>query len=114
MIAGDAAINITAPTDDSPFFFHMLRLRDVFDRGVHVLLEKPMCTTIEDSHELVRRAENHPAVVWVGLEYRYMAPIARLLDEVRTRLVATGEEPSPAAVATWRSGCSRRGTRRNR
>jgi hypothetical protein len=25
-------INISAPTDDSPFFFHMLRLRDIFDR----------------------------------------------------------------------------------
>jgi hypothetical protein len=25
------SLNIAAPTDDSPFFFHMLRLRDVFD-----------------------------------------------------------------------------------
>src|SRR5215218_7005788 len=24
-------LDISAPTDDSPFFFHMLRLRDVFD-----------------------------------------------------------------------------------
>ena len=24
-------VNIAAPTDDSPFFFHMLRLRDIFD-----------------------------------------------------------------------------------
>lgn len=28
-------INISAPTDDSPFFFHMLRLRDVFNRELH-------------------------------------------------------------------------------
>jgi hypothetical protein len=27
-------INIAAPTDDSPFFFHMLRLRDMFHREV--------------------------------------------------------------------------------
>jgi len=26
-------LDISAPTDDSPFFFHMLRLRDVFDVG---------------------------------------------------------------------------------
>jgi hypothetical protein len=25
-------LNISAPTDDSPFFFHMLRLRDIFDQ----------------------------------------------------------------------------------
>lgn len=27
-------VNIAAPTDDSPFFFHLLRLRDVFDRAL--------------------------------------------------------------------------------
>ena len=27
-------INITAPTDDSPFFFHMLRFRDMFNRDL--------------------------------------------------------------------------------
>ena len=27
----DYPLNISAPTDDRPFFFHMLRLRDVFD-----------------------------------------------------------------------------------
>ncbi len=27
-------INIAPPTDDSPFFFHMLRLRDVFNPGI--------------------------------------------------------------------------------
>ena len=26
-----APFNISAPTDDTPFFFHMLRLRDVFN-----------------------------------------------------------------------------------
>jgi hypothetical protein len=27
-------LDITPPTDDRPFFFHMLRLRDIFDSGV--------------------------------------------------------------------------------
>ena len=31
MITARFPINIAAPTDDSPFFFHMLRLRDVFN-----------------------------------------------------------------------------------
>jgi hypothetical protein len=29
----DYPLNISAPTDDRPFFFHMLRLRDVFNRS---------------------------------------------------------------------------------
>ena len=28
-------LNIVAPTDDSPFFFHLLRFRNVFDRRLH-------------------------------------------------------------------------------
>jgi len=28
-------INIAAPTDDNPFFFHMLRFRDIFNRKLH-------------------------------------------------------------------------------
>ncbi len=27
-------LNITPPTDDKPFFFHMLRFRDIFDQGL--------------------------------------------------------------------------------
>lgn len=32
LLAADYPLNIEPPTDDSPFFFHMLRLRDVFNR----------------------------------------------------------------------------------
>jgi hypothetical protein len=32
IFTGRIPINISAPTDDSPFFFHMLRLRDMFKR----------------------------------------------------------------------------------
>ena len=33
-VAADSPLNLTAPTDDSPFFFNMLRLRDVFKRDL--------------------------------------------------------------------------------
>lgn len=32
--AASFPLNIAAPTDDSPFFFHMLRLKDLFDPGL--------------------------------------------------------------------------------
>jgi hypothetical protein len=32
--AASFPLNIAAPTDDSPFFFHMLRLKDVFNRAL--------------------------------------------------------------------------------
>jgi len=67
----------------SPNHTHRDVLADVFETDKHVLCEKPLCTTIEDARRVADRAANHRGVFWVGMEYRYMAPIARLLDEVR-------------------------------
>jgi predicted dehydrogenase len=49
-----------------------------------VLVEKPLCTTVEDCRAVQRMAAERPGMVWVGLEYRYMPPIARFLDELAT------------------------------
>jgi predicted dehydrogenase len=70
----------------SPNFTHRSVLDDVFDAGVHVLVEKPMCTTIEDCLAVVDRARESRSITWVGLEYRYMPPIATLRS-----LVEAGE-----------------------
>jgi predicted dehydrogenase len=67
----------------SPNHTHGRVMTDVFTTGLHVLLEKPMCTTLEDCRAVVEGAEKHAGVVWVGLEYRYMAPVARFLSEIR-------------------------------
>lgn len=62
----------------SPNFTHRNILDDVFDAGLHVLVEKPMCTTVEDCLAVVERARLSDTVTWVGLEYRYMPSIAML------------------------------------
>ena len=70
----------------SPNFTHRRVLDDALDANVHVLVEKPMCTTIDDCHAIVERASHVDVVTWVGLEYRYMPPIATLRS-----LVEAGE-----------------------
>ncbi len=67
----------------SPNHTHRAVLDDVLATDVHVLVEKPMCTTVDDCKTVVAGAESRRAVTWVGLEYRYMPPIARLLDSLR-------------------------------
>lgn len=67
----------------SPNHTHRAVLEDIFETDVNVLVEKPLCTTLEDARYVAERAANHAGVVWVGMEYRYMAPIERLLQEVR-------------------------------
>ena len=66
----------------SPNFTHVDVLRDLLATDLHVLVEKPLCTTVDDCYTILELAEGRAAITWVGLEYRYMPPIARLIDEV--------------------------------
>ena len=71
----------------SPNNTHAEILMDVIDSGVHFLAEKPLTTTVEDARRLVEAAEDYDAVAWMGLEYRYKPPIARLVEEVQSGLI---------------------------
>ena len=73
----------------TPNMTHASVLDDVFDTGLHVLVEKPMCTTVEDCHRIAERAADYAGVVWVGLEYRYMPPVAALVERVAQGAVGT-------------------------
>ena len=67
----------------TPNYHHAAVLDDTFGTDLHVLVEKPLCTTLEDCRRVEKAAASHKGVVWVGMAYRYMPPIARLVDEVR-------------------------------
>ena len=93
----------------SPNMTHVEVLDDVLASGLHVLVEKPLCTTVDDCRRVIDAARQHPGVVWVGLEYRYMPPVAALIDEVasgavgRVHMVAVREHRFPflAKVGDW-------------
>ncbi len=74
-----SAQNVDAVVIASPNFTHIDVMREVFKTDKHVMLEKPMCTTIEHCREVHDAAQQHQGIVWVGLEYRYMAPVAASL-----------------------------------
>ena len=67
----------------TPNHTHAAVLEEIWKTDKHVLIEKPLCTTLEDCHRVREAAEKHRGVVQVGMEYRYMPPVARLIDEVR-------------------------------
>ena len=76
----------------SPNHTHHDVLLDVLEAGVHVLVEKPLCTTVEHCREVIERAAATDVpgrVVWMGLEYRYMPPTQRVVAEVRSGTVGT-------------------------
>jgi predicted dehydrogenase len=71
----------------SPNYTHKSILDDILSTNIPVLVEKPMCTTVEDCISVVQAQQLRSAITWVGLEYRYMAPIAGLLHELRSGII---------------------------
>jgi predicted dehydrogenase len=67
----------------TPNHTHADVLADVLATGKHILVEKPLCTTLEDGRAVVAAADRHQGLFWVAMEYRYMPPVARLIEEVR-------------------------------
>jgi myo-inositol 2-dehydrogenase / D-chiro-inositol 1-dehydrogenase len=64
----------------SPNFTHIDILRDTMQTDLAHLVEKPLCTTMEDALEIEERVKSFDPVFWVGLEYRYMPPVARMIE----------------------------------
>ncbi len=73
----------------SPNHTHHETLLAALERPVHVLVEKPLCTTIAACRDVVEVAGAGPPgrVVWMGLEYRYMPPTMRLMTELEAGTV---------------------------
>lgn len=71
----------------TPNMTHIEILRDVLPSDLHVLIEKPLCTTVADCREVMDLAVDRTALTWVGLEYRFIPAVARLVDEVHAGTV---------------------------
>ena len=63
----------------TPNFTHIEMMRDALATDLHILIEKPLVTRIEDGLELVQRASRRRALAWVAQEYRYMPPVAEMI-----------------------------------
>ena len=95
----------------SPNHTHAEIVLDALATPVHLLIEKPLCTTVADCEavlDAVHRGDGS-RVVWMGLEYRYMPPTRALLDEVgrgtagTVKMVAIREHRFPflTKVGNW-------------
>jgi myo-inositol 2-dehydrogenase / D-chiro-inositol 1-dehydrogenase len=66
----------------SPNHTHADVLQPIFETDLHVLCEKPLCTTPEVAARIADQADQHKGVFWVGMEYRFMPPAARFISRV--------------------------------
>ncbi|KAK7826822.1 myo-inositol 2-dehydrogenase [Quercus suber] len=91
----------------SPNMTHYEILMDIINhpKPHHVLVEKPLCTTVAHCKEVVNAARKRQDIlVQVGLEYRYMPPVAKLIEIVKggnlgqVKMVAIREHRFPFLV----------------
>jgi predicted dehydrogenase len=73
----------------SPNMTHEAVLLDVIDAGIPCLVEKPLCTTVEACRRVIEAADAAGTLIWVGLEYRYMPPIARVIEHASSGELGT-------------------------
>ncbi|PJF46565.1 MAG: gfo/Idh/MocA family oxidoreductase [Chloroflexi bacterium] len=94
----------------TPNHTHIAVLREAVKSGKHILLEKPMATTLQDAHEIMRLAEGYGAVLQVGLQYRYKpiyveaiheALTRRSIGEIKTITILEHREPFLDKVNQW-------------
>ncbi|MEL6582720.1 MAG: Gfo/Idh/MocA family oxidoreductase [Pseudomonadota bacterium] len=67
----------------APNHLHLPILRDALQSDLPILCEKPMGISLRECEEIAAQAAARAAPVWVAMEYRYMPPVARLIEEVR-------------------------------
>lgn len=67
----------------SPNHLHVGQLEEIAaTRALPVLCEKPICTQPGDLARIESLVSSFPAPIWVAMEYRYMPPVAALLESM--------------------------------
>jgi myo-inositol 2-dehydrogenase / D-chiro-inositol 1-dehydrogenase len=69
----------------TPNYTHLEVLQVAAKSGKHILLEKPMATTIADAYEILKIARQHPTVLQIGLQYRYKSMYSEAIQEALVR-----------------------------
>jgi predicted dehydrogenase len=69
----------------TPNYTHIDIVREAVKSGKHILLEKPMATTIQDAYEITQFAKGYDAVFQIGLQYRYKSIYVEAIYEALER-----------------------------
>ena len=71
----------------TPNFTHLEILKDITKSNAHLLIEKPLCTTLQDCKEIANLTMDYPGIIWTAMEYRYMPPIQKMIREIHNKTI---------------------------
>lgn len=80
----------------TPTILHASQATAALEAGKHVLLEKPMATSLGDAQAIIAAARRAGRVLLVGHSHSYDAPIARM-----RQLIEGGTLGAPRMANTW-------------
>lgn len=66
----------------SPNHTHCKLLCELLPLDIPILVEKPLCTTMDDLQRVESLLPKRTAPVWVAMEYRYMPPTAKFIADI--------------------------------
>lgn len=69
----------------SPNYTHLDVVKQAITSGKHILLEKPMATTLKDATEIKKLSKGYTSVFRIGLQYRYKPIYAEAIHEALHR-----------------------------
>ena len=79
--------NVDVYLISTPNFTHIQILKDVIKTKKHILVEKPLCTNTKDCLEIKNLTIGYPSVFWIGMEYRYMPPVSKFINEIHNNKI---------------------------
>ena len=82
--AGELLDHVDAVTIAVPTLDHLTVARPFLERGIHVLVEKPMAASLAEANELIALADASGAMLAVGHTERFNPAIATALPNLRT------------------------------
>jgi phthalate 4,5-cis-dihydrodiol dehydrogenase len=90
------AVCIATPTE-----LHAAQALAAFSAGKHVLLEKPMATSIVDAQATIEASERAGKVLLVGHSHSYDAPIARMREIVEAGTIGAVRMANTWCFTDW-------------
>lgn len=94
--------DLDAAIISTPNHLHAPMSLDCMESGLHVLVEKPMCNTMEEANAIVDLAEKEDRKMYVGYNYRWK-PEYRRIKEILDGGQLGRLQYANCVVKTWRA-----------
>jgi predicted dehydrogenase len=87
-----------------PTHLHYEVAKNALESGVHTLVEKPICNTVEEAEELVSIADENGLIFQVGHVERFKGAVAELRKIVQDPYIVESRRLSPWEDRNWDTG----------